>query len=44
MKDITNVEFFKNTLIFLKLEVKKGEKVLKISLENCKGRKCMSEK
>lgn len=35
MKDITNVEYFKNTLIFLKLEVKAGEKVLEISLENC---------
>ena len=39
MKDITNVEYFKNTLIFLKLEVKAGEQVLEKSLENCKRTK-----
>ena len=44
MKDITNVEYFKNTLIFLKLEVKTGEKVLKISLENCKRTKMYERK
>ena len=45
MKDITNVEYFKNTLIFLKLEVKAGEKFLEISLsKTAKGLKCMSEK
>ena len=44
MKDITNVEYFKNTLIFLKLEVKAGEKVLEISLENCKRTKMYERK
>lgn len=44
MKDITNVEYFKNTLIFLKLEVKAGEKVLEISLENCKRTKMHERK
>lgn len=44
MKDITNVEYFKNTLIFRKLEVKTGEKVLKISLENCKRTKMYERK
>ena len=44
MKDSTNVEYFKNTLIFLKLEVKTGEKVLKISLENCKRTKMYERK
>ena len=44
MKDITNVEYFKNTLIFRKREVKTGEKVLKISLENCKRTKMYERK
>lgn len=32
MKDVTNVEYFKNTLIFLKLEVKASEQVFVVLL------------